>query len=300
MKIKIKERVAVVFILLCVSVLLGFICTPLYLLGRNVTTEATPKPAEAPYVVKKIVEVKPPSIVDIIPEIRPGVVHIVCPSRQSSGFVVGPNLIVTARHVTKDVENFVITTNDGHKLHATRAISSERHDVAFIYVDDLTCGLMDCEYMYPCGGTVLRGKHKVKLHVLKLGSITDCQLGQEIITIGSPYGKINFNSVTLGIISGLDRDYDPLNQSYYGEHDYGWSVAFQSSASGFPGNSGGAIFTSDGRVVGVLVGRLDSTLIIAMSTDIFIKDLPIIEQMFKQDKYYREVEPDYVAEVRSY
>ena len=268
-------------------------------------------PTEVPLVVDKIVvekivevenivEVKPPSIVDIIPEIRPGVVHLQAPSWQGSGFMVGPNLIATARHVAENVENFVITTNDGHKLHATRAISSKRHDIAFIYVDDLTCIAEECEYVYPCGGTVLRGKHKVKLHVLKLGSITDCQLGQEIITIGSPYGKINFNSVTLGIISGLDRDYDPLNQSYYGEHDYGWSVAFQTDSTGHPGSSGGALFTADGVVRGILVGGFSPSLIIAMPVDLFLEDLALIERMFRQDNYYFEQEPDYAADAWGY
>ncbi len=213
-----------------------------------------------------------------------------CPQWQGSGFVVGPNLITTARHCVEGVEDFTITTNDGHKLHATRAISSERHDIAFIYVDNLTCIAGECEYVYPCGGTVLRGKHKVKLHVLKLGSITGCQLGQEIITIGSPHGQVNFNSVTLGIISGLDRNYDPLNQGYYEEHDYGWSVAFQTDSSGHSGSSGGVLFTADGVVRGILVGGFSPSLTIVMPVDIFLEDLSLIERMFRQDEYYREKE----------
>lgn len=241
-------------------------------------------------------EVKESNIVEIIPKIKPGVVHIQCPNWQGSGFVVGKNLIATARHCVEHVENFVITTNKGHKLHATKALSSKKYDIAFICVDDLTCQLekgreIECDKV----------KHKVKLHVLELGSITECQLGQELITIGSPYGKVNFNSVTLGIISGLDRDYDELNNSgYYGEQDYGWSVAFQTDSPGHPGNSGCAIFTADGVVRGILVGGWSPSLIIAIPTDIFLEDLEEIKRMFVQDKYYREEKPAYTDPYYNY
>jgi hypothetical protein len=228
-------------------------------------------------------EPKIPSIIEIIPKIKLGVVHIDCPQWQGSGFVVAKNIIVTARHCVKGVEKFVITTNDGHKLNATKALSSEKHDIAFIYINDLTCQLekdreIECDKL----------KHKVKLHVLKLGSITECQLGQELITIGSPYGKVNFNSITLGIISGLDRDYGPLNNSYYGNNDYGWSVAFQTDSPGHPGNSGCAVFTADGVVRGIVVGGFSPSLVIAMPVDLFLDDLEEIKRMFVRDKYYYE------------
>ena len=263
-------------------------------------------PAEIPLVVdkivvekivevKNIVEVKPPSIADIIPEIRPGVVHLQAPAWQGSGFVVGPYHIITARHCVKDVEKFLITTQNKHQLNVTRAISNKNHDVASVWIDDLTCVNEDVDHRIQYDG-----KHKVDLHILKLGSITECQLGQEIITIGSPYGQINFNSVTLGVISGLDRDYDPLNQSYYGEHDYGWSVAFQTDSPGHPGNSGGAVFTADGVVRGILVGGFSPSLIIAMPVDLFLEDLALIERMFRQDNYYFEQEPDYAADAWGY
>jgi S1-C subfamily serine protease len=229
---------------------------------------------------------KPLSVVDIIPKIQHGVVHIQCPQWQGSGFVVGPNLIGTARHCVKDVEDFNITTHDGHKLHATRAISSKKHDIAFIYVDDFTC-VSEKEQEIECK----KVNHKVKLTPLKLGSIKDCKLGQEVITVGSPYGKVNFNSVTKGIISGFDRVYELSDRS---GNDYGWNVAFQTDSPGHPGNSGCPIFTADGVVRGILVGRFSPSLIIAMPVDIFLDDIEEIELMFIQDKYEFEKEPEYV------
>ena len=112
---------------------------------------------------------------DVIRRVKSGVVHIQCPNWQGSGFVVGSNLIATARHCVEGVEDFIITTDDGHKLHATRAISSKEYDVAFIYVDDLTCVANE-------RGTLA---HEVELSPLELGSIMDCQLGQQVFAVGS-------------------------------------------------------------------------------------------------------------------
>jgi S1-C subfamily serine protease len=220
-----------------------------------------------PKVIVKIVE--PISIVKVIPEVLYGVVHIRCPQWQGSGFVISEHLIATARHVVEEVEDFEITFNDDTVRYATKAISSVDHDIAFIWVDE----------SMPA--------------IVKLGSIKECLLGQTVFAIGSPYGKVNYNSVTLGIISGLNRDYDELNDSMYGSVDYGWDVAFQTDAPGHPGNSGGPIFTLDGKVRGILVGGFSPSLIIAMPVDLFLEDIEMIELMFLQDEYYHEEKPEY-------
>ena len=120
------------------------------------------------------------------------------------------------------------------------------------------------------------------LNPLRLGNIENCVLGQQVYVIGSPFGKINFNSLTTGILSGLDRDW-----SFAGE-SYGWKVAFTVDSAGHPGNSGCPVFTMDGKVRGILVGGFSPVLISVMPCDLFISDLEEIERMFIQDKYYRE------------
>jgi len=231
---------------------------------------------------------KTPLLVDLIPGIKAGVVHLQCPNWQGSAFVVGPRILVTAGHCVENVIDFKLTTDDGHLLHATRAISSKKHDIAFIYIDDLTCQNNVVEH------GCQKNAHEVVLKPLKLGSIAECQLGQRIITIGSGFGKVNFNSVTLGIISGLGRDYDKLGK------DYHWSVAFQTDSPGFPGNSGCPVFTTDGIVRGILVGGFDSSLIICMPCDLFIDDIEEINRMFVRGKYYSEKETDVAEETWEY
>ena len=198
-----------------------------------------------------------------------GVVHLQTPQWRGSGFVVGPRLIVTARHCVEDVEDFVITTHNGHQVRATRAISDKEHDVAFIWVDDLECIAEE-------RGTE---RHSVLLTSLNIGSIKDCVLGQSIYVIGSPYGKVNFNSLTKGIISGVDVDWSPVGD------DYGWEVVFTVDSAGHPGNSGGPVFTADGIVRGILVGGFSPALIGVMPCDLFLSDLDEIELMFIQDRY---------------
>lgn len=219
-----------------------------------------------------VVEEDNTSFSDRVQESLKGTVHLSCPQWQGSGFVIGPRLIVTARHCVEGVEEFVITTYGGHKLRATRAISDKKHDVAFIWVDDLTC-IANEQGMR---------SHKIRLHPLKCGSIKNCVLGESVYVIGSPYGQINFNSLTTGIISGVDRDWSRL-----GEH-YGWEVAFTVDAAGHPGNSGCPVFSMDGTVRGILVGGFSPVLISVMPCDLFLSDLEEIEMMFTLDKYRRE------------
>ncbi|KKL53100.1 hypothetical protein LCGC14_2278830 [marine sediment metagenome] len=224
-----------------------------------------------------------PVFTDLIQQSLMGVVHLQAPRWQGSGFVVGPRMIGTAQHCVDGVEDFVITTHDGHKLRATRAISSKDHDIALIWIDDLTCIAEE-------RGTLA---HKVILIPVPLGSIKDCVLGQDVYVIGSPYGKINFNNITKGIISGIDRNWSTTNP-HTGE-SYGWQVAFTVDSAGHPGNSGGPVFTLDGVVRGVLVTRYSPVLIGVMPCNLFLGDLESIRLMFLLDRYRREGVPVYNA-----
>ena len=208
--------------------------------------------------------VKTTEFTDVVAQSVKSVVHVMCPQWQGSGFIIDKHIICTARHVVKDVDDFEITFNCGNKVHATRAISDKEHDVGFIWVEEELPDFM----------------------IAKIGSIKDCKLGQDVFIIGSPYGDTNFNSVTKGIISGLDRNWDMINR-WTGER-YGWEITFTSDAAAHPGNSGGPILTLDGVVRGILVGGYSPVLNCLMPCDLFIPDVEQIKLMFIMDKYQKE------------
>lgn len=192
-----------------------------------------------------------------VQEVLPSVVHIMCDRWQASGVAISEDIVVTARHVI-DGLNYTITLSDGSVVKGVQAISHKDCDIGFIQVKD-----------------------KV-LTPAKFGSVKDCVLGQPIFIIGSPYGKINFNNVTLGIISGLDRDWDGTD--YYGQ-PYGWKVAFTSDSGAHPGNSGGPVFSMDGVVRGLLVGGFSPVLNCSMPSDLFFNDIENIKLMFALNRY---------------
>ena len=229
------------------------------------------------------------TIENIAPKVIPGVVHVMCPRWQGSGFVVGPRLIATARHIVEGVADFTITTHDGHKLRATRAISFKNRDVGFIWIDDLRC-VPEVGRELECS----KVKHEVELQVLELGSIKECNLGQPVFAIGSPFGKVNFNHLSSGIISALDRSWDKLGE------DYGWEVGWITTVAGHRGNSGCPIFTLDGRVRGILVGGFSPVLVIAMPVDLFKNRLDEVTLMFGMDQLRKEKPIPQITEYWSY
>lgn len=207
----------------------------------------------------------PSSLVDIIEDVQPGVVHVTNNTMrwQGSGVAIDDQHILTARHVAKEGEEFTITLHDGTQVKATQAISSNRYDIGLIKVE------------------------KPILTPLPIGSVKQCRVGEKILIIGSPYGKINFNCVTTGIISGIDREWD---FSDWSGNKYGWEVVFTSDAAAHPGNSGGPVLTMDGVVRGLLVGGFSPVLNCIVPVDLILDDISELKKMFIQNDYYFEKE----------
>ena len=138
-----------------------------------------------------------------------------------SGFVVdAQGHIVTAAHVVDGASSIKVTFADGTTRTARLTGKDNATDVAVLKVD-------------PAGLT---------LHPLALGSSAALKAGDAVAAIGSPFGYEN--SISTGIVSGLDRTIKAPN---------GYSVAhaLQTDAALNPGNSGGPILDSGGRVVGI-------------------------------------------------
>jgi len=185
----------------------------------------------------------PAQLADRVEDVRGSVVHIRASAGwEGSGWAVAPGVICTARHVVEDGGEFIITTDDGVTHTATHAVISEKYDLAFLRVD-------------------------AALKPLKLGPVP--RVGDRVFIMGSPLGYDHFNSVSLGIVAAAHRSFADFS---------GWDVLFQTTGPAFPGNSGGPVFDTRGRVVGVLVGGCDATLNYAVPTGVI--DLEAIAGAF--------------------
>jgi len=146
------------------------------------------------------------------------------PVGSGSGFVITQNgYIITNHHVIKNSSR--IKVKAGGELLDAKVVSSDRlNDIALLKVD-------------------------ANLTPVIFASATSAKLGDTVFTVGFPMPSIQGTDpkVTKGVISSLKGIKDDV-------------TSYQIDAAVQPGNSGGPLANERGRVIGVIVARLNNRL----------------------------------------
>ena len=154
--------------------------------------------------------------------------------------------IVTNAHVVKEMRNLVVITSDGTSYPGKTTHYDEESDLALVKID--ATGLPEAKFADPA----------------------DITTGETVIAIGTPISFALRNSVTVGIISGIDRS---VNSKY---------ALLQTDAAINPGNSGGALVNTRGEVVGI-----NSMKFVADSVDNLGFAIPVDTVQYVLDHFFK-------------
>ena len=144
---------------------------------------------------------------------------------RGSGFIINANgTVVTNNHVVKNARSVTVTLDDGRTLPAKIVGRDPRTDIAILKID--------------------AGK---PLPYIQLGNSRDVKPGEWVVAMGNPFGL--GGTVTAGIVSAVSRD--------IGAGPYDQFIQVDAPIN--QGNSGGPLFTQDGKVIGMNTAILSPT-----------------------------------------
>lgn len=177
----------------------------------------------------------------------------------------GNAYVVTNQHVVDGAENVEIVLDNDERLPATVLGQDALTDLAVLEVD---------------GESIQT--------VANFGSSEDLIVGETVLAIGNPLGLEFANTVTKGIISGLNRSV-PVDTNRDGQPDWVTEV-LQTDAAINPGNSGGALVNSDGEVIGINSMKIAQSAVEGIGFAIPVDTaLPIMEQLETEGEINRPV-----------
>lgn len=138
-----------------------------------------------------------------------------------SGVIISEDgYIVSNNHVIEGADEIRVTTNDGASYNAKVIGTDPATDIALLKIE------------------------ATELSAMEFGNSDDLRLGEWVLAVGNPYGLTS--TVTQGIISAKGRSVGAQRNSKLEIESF-----IQTDAAVNPGNSGGALITLDGRLIGI-------------------------------------------------
>lgn len=173
--------------------------------------------------------------------------------------------IVTNNHVVSGSKDVNVSLSNGKTVSGTVIGTDPATDLAVVKID----GSDD-------------------LPVASFGDSDNLQVGETAIAIGNPLGLEFQGTVTVGVISALNRSLDDVDQRF---------KLIQTDAAINPGNSGGALVTADGKVVGINSAKISKEGIEGMGFAIPINQVKgIVQQLIEHGKVIRAYLGVYAAD----
>jgi Do/DeqQ family serine protease len=181
------------------------------------------------------------------------------PPRQGagSGVIISSNgMIVTNNHVIDDSDEINVVLNDKREFKAKLIGTDPSTDIALLKID------------------------ATGLSALTFGNSDELKLGEWVLAVGNPFNLTS--TVTAGIVSAKSRDIG-INPDQMRIESF-----IQTDAAVNPGNSGGALVDTQGRLVGINTAIASQTG--SYSGYSFAIPVNIVEKVVADLKEYGEVQ----------
>ena len=163
--------------------------------------------------------------------------------------------IVTNNHVVGTAKTVIVSLADGQSTEGTVVGRDAKTDLAVVKIN------MD------------------NLPVAEFGDSDSLQVGEPAIAIGNPLGLEFQGTVTVGVISSLNRTIGAEGQSM---------KLIQTDAAINPGNSGGALVDADGKVIGINSAKISQEGVEGLGFAIPINAArPILQDLITNGKVVR-------------
>lgn len=171
--------------------------------------------------------------------------------------------VVTNQHVVDGAQEVEVVIDEEHRVSAEVLGVDSLSDLAVLEIDGENVDT-----------------------IANFGSSADTQVGETVLAIGNPLGMEFVNTVTKGIISGLNRSVE-VDTNSDGRADWITEV-LQTDAAINPGNSGGALVNENGDVIGINSMKIAQSSVEGIGFAIPVDEaLPIIEQLESEGEVSR-------------